>query len=120
MGQDIQKQSKEWYIQVGTNREGPFSVSELRSDLRITPDTLVWKEGFADWVPIKLVWELRDLFSEVEGEGEGEKKEEPEEEFCARISPEGLVIDMRGEEPPTLMWILVVLLALLYFLYKLV
>ncbi len=55
---------KEWYILLEGQREGPFSPSELRSDPRVNPDTLVWKEGLQAWQPIRSVQELKDLFKD--------------------------------------------------------
>lgn len=48
-------------IKDGT-QHGPFSKEELR--LRgITPDTMVWREGMADWAKASTVPDLEDLFA---------------------------------------------------------
>lgn len=44
----------EWYYEKNGAQEGPISESELKGLLavnQITPATLVWKEGMADWAP---------------------------------------------------------------------
>lgn len=51
----------QYYYTDGKERFGPFSVDELKGkDLQ--PDTLVWKEGLADWMPAKNVTDLQALF----------------------------------------------------------
>lgn len=45
-------------------KEGPFSFLDLKRDERITPDTLAWRQGFPDWLPIRDIKELEDLFKE--------------------------------------------------------
>lgn len=55
---------KIWYIILNGATLGPFSFLELRAKPDLTPDTLCWKEGFKDWVPIRQVPELKDLFKD--------------------------------------------------------
>ena len=43
-----------WYYAAANDRRGPHSEAEMRDLLAqgvITPATLVWREGMADWVP---------------------------------------------------------------------
>jgi hypothetical protein len=45
---------RQWYYLVGDEQAGPVSFEELRhlgSQGRVTPRTLVWKEGLEDWTP---------------------------------------------------------------------
>jgi len=45
---------RQWYYLVGDEQAGPVSFEELRHlahDGRVTPRTLVWKEGLEDWTP---------------------------------------------------------------------
>lgn len=55
---------KQWYILWEEKAEGPFSCAELKSDPRVTPDTLVWRKGFVHWTPIRAVKELEGLFQD--------------------------------------------------------
>ena len=116
---------KEWYIRIGNGQEGPYGVEELRSDRRITPETLVWKEGFDSWVPIGSVDELSSIFVDAtseEGEkpaGEGDKEESDRTKLRTRITPDGLVVDARREPPNILFWLAMALLLSLYLFYKL-
>lgn len=103
---------KEWYVKFDGKKEGPFSISDLRQDRRITPETLVWKEGYKDWVPIGKVKELKKVFVD-----EGAEQQEPTDkggDARTRITPDGLVIDARNEPPNVLLWIAVLLLLFLY------
>ncbi len=50
-----------WYVAVDGKSTGPFSTAQVLSALasgQYTPDTLVWRDGFADWQPIGEVEEL--------------------------------------------------------------
>lgn len=51
----------EYYYTDGKERYGPFTVEQLR-ERNIAPDTLVWKEGMADWLPARQVSELEGVF----------------------------------------------------------
>ncbi len=50
-----------WHIVVDGDQVGPLGDAEVKDRLRqgqINPDTLVWKEGLADWVKLSTVPEL--------------------------------------------------------------
>lgn len=49
-----------YYLGPEGRQMGPYSFSELRS--RITPETIVWREGMDDWAPASTVPELAELF----------------------------------------------------------
>lgn len=51
-----------YYIIIDGAQHGPFSKEELRAR-GITPDTMVWHEGMADWAKASTVSSLSDLFS---------------------------------------------------------
>lgn len=107
---------KIWYIQVDGTREGPFSFQELKKDLRITPDTLIWKSGFKKWVPIRSVPELKELFKD-EPTPDHDIGTKARRKILAKGKDE-LALDMQRGLPP-LFWLLIIAIALLYFLYKL-
>jgi hypothetical protein len=50
-----------FYYAEGAQQKGPLNVDEMRS-AGVTPDTLVWHEGMADWTPAGKVPELAELF----------------------------------------------------------
>lgn len=101
---------KIWYIKVNGKQEGPFSYADLKRDRRLTPDTLVWKQGFETWLPIREVSELKNLFKDEEEVLEPEK--EPQ------LPQDELVLDMR-QQPPFLVWILIALAIASYFALQL-
>ncbi len=50
-----------WYVAVDGQSLGPFSSSQVIADLQsgqYSPETMVWQDGFADWLPINQVPEL--------------------------------------------------------------
>jgi hypothetical protein len=55
---------KKYYLHNGTNQDGPFDISELKSK-GITPKTQVWYEGIPDWTDADLIEELKPLFSKA-------------------------------------------------------
>jgi len=105
---------KIWFIKILEQQEGPYSFEDLKEDVRIAPDTLVWKEGFDQWKPIKDVPELKEIFKDktppqplqVE---ESETTESPQDE---------LALDL-GKEPPYLFWILAAAIIFTYVLSRL-
>lgn len=107
---------KIWYINVDDKSEGPFSVDDLRRDPRVTPDTLVWREGFKSWKPIRAVPELKDVFAD----DHNTKKPKPfEVPAKATSTPQNeLVLDLK-KEPPYFFWFLILIAVSIYFLTQL-
>lgn len=60
----VQEFIQEWYVQIDGHTKGPLSILDMRKEWQITPDTLVWKEGFTEWRPIRQVPELKTLFED--------------------------------------------------------
>jgi hypothetical protein len=61
-------QQTQWYAGIGGVQQGPFDLNGLAGQVRsgaITPGTLVWKQGMAQWVPAQQVPELADVFGSV-------------------------------------------------------
>ncbi len=104
---------KIWYIDLAGKKEGPFSLLELRRDERITPDTLVWREGLKKWMPIREVAELKSVFEDSEEKipliPEPKEKVEGNEE---------IVLDFKDNNPQYIYWLLLALLVVLYALYQ--
>lgn len=106
-------QLKEWYIDLDGKSEGPYSILDLRSNPFVTPETLVWKEGFTEWVPMGTVDELKAVFKDPE---------EPNaiipniSKDLTQVQDE-LVMDMSGQ-PPDFLWLLIIALTLAYFLIR--
>jgi hypothetical protein len=54
----------EWYVAVDGAQQGPFAVNQVRAMVdanTITPDTLVWKKGMPEWIPLAKVPELKPV-----------------------------------------------------------
>lgn len=53
-----------FYINNGKEKEGPYPAEYL-SERKITKDTLVWAEGYPDWLPAGDIPELALLLKDV-------------------------------------------------------
>ena len=57
-----------WHVVVDGEQVGPLSEAEVKDRLRqskINSDTLVWKEGFADWMQLSTVPELTAILARI-------------------------------------------------------
>lgn len=57
-----------YYAALGGQQAGPFDPASLQAQVAagsIKPDTLVWKNGMANWTPAKQVDELKPLFQQA-------------------------------------------------------
>lgn len=105
---------KEWYILIEGQKEGPFSLPELKQDPRLTPDTLVWRKGFKDWVAIRFVPELKAVF---EDEPESKPLHEEAEPPTPTNLPTEETLAIRQDPPQLFLWIIVLILLILYLFY---
>ena len=56
----------QWYAGIDGQQAGPFTQDALKQLIqqgRITQDTLMWKQGMANWDPAKQISELSDFFA---------------------------------------------------------
>lgn len=107
--------NKEWFIAIGGKQEGPYSLQELQLDERITPDTLVWTQGFKDWVPLRTVPELQDIFKD-----RPESKplhEEKHEKGLPGLLREDETLTLSNDPYPFLIWLLIMAAILIYVCY---
>lgn len=109
------KTEKVWYIAVEDKKEGPYSAMDLRNDFRVTPDTLVWKEGYSNWVLLRFVPELEAIFEDPE------EPEDLSEKSNKIISPtfshppkEEMALTMRYDP---IWWGFIIIVILSVFLY---
>ena len=104
---------KIWYIVSDGRPEGPYSLSELKKERQITPDTFVWKEGFEQWKRARDVPELKVLFR-----GHGEEEQEEPSANTQKLPPQDeLAIEIGG--PPNLFWILLAMILIVYLIAQL-
>jgi predicted Zn finger-like uncharacterized protein len=57
-----------WHVVVDGEQVGPLTEAEVKDRLRqgkINSDTLVWKEGFADWMQLSTVPELTAILARI-------------------------------------------------------
>lgn len=107
---------KIWYIIIEEKEEGPFSSKDLLFDNRVTLDTLVWKEGFGSWVPLRMVEELKELFDE---EVQPLKEEKDEKESNGLASVDELVLDYSRDPNFLLLWLIILLIIVCYVYFEL-
>ena len=105
---------KIWFLFIDGKQEGPYSFEELKKERRITPDTLVWREGFKNWKKIREVSELQALFEEDSKNGIDKETEISEK----KTGQDELILEM-SHEPPYFLWILIALIILLYMVVQL-
>ena len=48
----------QWYLSYDGEQSGPFDISEAHSRAKSNPDGYCWRDGFAEWLPIRQVAEL--------------------------------------------------------------
>lgn len=106
---------KVWFIIIDNKKEGPYHIGNLKRHLRLTPDTLAWREGMAQWLPIRQIPELKDIFQD----------EQPEENTEDTVAPKLTVakteedaLALRYEPPSFYFWLLMGALIILYTLYQ--
>ncbi len=108
---------QEWYILIDGSKEGPFTPLELKADSRVTPDTLVWKPGFLEWVAIRFIPELKFIFKD-----EPESKplhEDPNTQPLGSDSSEQATLTIQEDPSQFFLWILLLILILIYVFYQL-
>lgn len=108
---------KEWYIIINRKQEGPFTLLELRRNPYVTPDTLVWKDGFKDWRKARSVVELKQIFQDEE-----EEPIPPHEKFKPKIIKEELpqddiVVTLSGDPFSFFIWAIITILVLIYLYF---
>ena len=96
---------KIWFLDIRGQLEGPYSIRDLKQDIRITPDRLVLKEGFAHPVPIRNVPELKAVFTD---ENPIDDPEDPKKGIKGKRQDDLLLMEM-SHEPPFLIWFLIIL-----------
>ncbi|MBS1655372.1 MAG: DUF4339 domain-containing protein, partial [Bacteroidetes bacterium] len=54
-----------YFIHENNIQKGPFTKKQLKA-LNITKDTMVWGEGWPEWMPAGEAYDLKDIFKEVQ------------------------------------------------------
>src|SRR5437868_5178133 len=98
---------KIWYIFIDGKKEGPYDLHDLKHHPKLTPDTLAWKPGFREWVPIRSIFELLEIFKD---EGEKIEEEEQKEIKSAGSKVDDDAVALRYEPPLSYFWIFIAFL----------
>ncbi len=109
---------REWFVKIGDQQYGPYTIMELKSHHMITPDTLVRKDGHEEWVPIGDVKELAKVFHDDDKDESDDDKDKYDESCTSQGKDDAvLAVDFRHN-----MWIIWVVIALLvmYVIYRIV
>jgi hypothetical protein len=62
---------EEWYVGINGTPIGPIRLSEMRSRTaagEVTEESLVWRDTFDAWIPLRTVPELAEMFRAVQAE----------------------------------------------------
>jgi hypothetical protein len=89
---------KKYYLHIGTENSGPFSLDELKIK-RITKKTPVWFEGLENWKYAEDIDELRNIFIVIPPPIESFKKEQSfkvEEEVKKIVKEESKPVTILG------------------------
>lgn len=82
-------QEPSYYLFINDELVGPIGMSELQS-YEVTSSTMVWKEGFTDWLPARDVPELQPMLLEEteasDGEDEGVEVHSIRKTVCFYVS----------------------------------
>lgn len=109
----ILKKERIWFILIGGKKEGPYSISQLRSHPKLTPDTLVWRKGFSKWIPIAQVKELKEVFRD-----DKKKKRPDDKKKDLKLSYVLAKTNHHFNPKPFFWWLLLLSLVLFYVLYR--
>ncbi len=107
--------NKEWFILVNGNQEGPYSLRDLKRHPQVTPDTLVWKKGWKEWMAIRFVPELKDVFKDEPGTKPlNGKKAVPD------LSRDQATLTITNQDPfHPYLWLLLIISFVIYLIYML-
>lgn len=111
--------SKKWFISIDGKAKGPYTLQELKTMPRISPDTLVCPEGGEKWEIAGHFSELHVLFEEESQDTEEDEIEslDSEKESYAPVDDE-LALDS-GLDPidPNFIYLYALLIILILYLY---
>jgi hypothetical protein len=108
---------KIWYIYIDGKKEGPYDIQDLRRHPKVTPDTLAWKQGFRQWVPLRSIFELIDLFKDEDTIVQDEEEDEQKPLKTPKTKIENDTLALRYEPPASYFWIFVAILIIVYTVY---
>lgn len=102
----MRSENKIWYIQINGEKLGPYSFQDLKRNWKITPDTLAWREGFVNWLPLRDILELKDLFKDEEDSVPLDEKFKVSESKNLKLGKND-VLTIQNEPPNLILWLIV-------------
>ena len=103
---------KIWYILIGDQKQGPLSITQLCTHPKLTPDTLVWRQGFTRWIPARDVPELKNAFKDFKPLENDEENVEPKV-----AKGDEVILEMQTDPSQFYFWMLIALVLIVYLLY---
>lgn len=118
--------NKIWYLDINGVEEGPFSVKEIRRRSDVTLETLAWKEGMTQWLPIRRICELKVIFKEQDKEEKDQENQETKENRDKDQKDEMedeltgvhdlMVLELK-KDPDYFIYFLIIAILLLFYLF---
>lgn len=109
----MDRKEKIWFLLVDGKKKGPYSALNLRWNPFVTPDTLVWREGFRNWIPLRNVSELKFIFED----STEHSSYQPFKEKKTKILNDTLALDYHRDYTP-LFFLLLLVLLVSYSIYR--
>jgi hypothetical protein len=100
--------NKEWFLLVGSVKEGPFTLNELLVKKEFNRESFVWKPGMKEWKRAKNVPELAGYFV---------KEEEIEKQAEVKTPSEDSALVISYSEPPWFFLIVALIVVLIYAIF---
>ncbi|MGZ3732649.1 MAG: DUF4339 domain-containing protein [Parachlamydiaceae bacterium] len=104
---------KTWYINIKGKKVGPYTLMQLKCHPQVTPDTLIWISECSEWVPIRLIPELKDIFKDPEPLNEIDDEEDLSSENLSNT----LALELQND-PPQITWLLFLVTLILLILIQ--
>lgn len=110
--------NKEWFIFLDGKQEGPYSPQDLKIHSRVTPDTFVRKKGWKDWIAIRHVPELKEVFEDAsKPKPLSDNNKKP---VFSDLLQDNATITLTQQDPfHPYIWLLILLSLLIYLMYTL-
>ncbi len=103
--------NKEWFLLVGSEKEGPFTLNELLGKREFNCESWVWKPGMKEWKRAKDVPELTRYFVKEE--------EEITQQAKVKAPTEDSALVISYSEPPWFFLIVALIVVLIYAFFLL-
>lgn len=105
--------TKEWFIFIDGNEEGPYSPDDLKRHPRVNPDTLVRKKAWKGWLAIRFIKELKEIFKD-----KAPKKPVKDTALNVDILTDQAALTISQPDPfHPFLWILLIISLVIYLIY---